>query len=55
MVTGWQWSLGVTDQTLESSFGDNSGIDILDIRFEIWKSCLPKSKVRQASKTPAWF
>jgi hypothetical protein len=48
----------VTDQTLESSFGDNSGINILfhvDIRYKIIKSCLPKSKVRQASKTPAWF
>ena len=45
----------MTDQTLESSFGDNSGINSLFCKVEDWKSCLPKSKVRQASKTPAWF
>ena len=45
----------MTDQTLESSFGDNSGINIMFCKVEDWKSCLPKSKVRQASKTPAWF
>ena len=46
----------MADQTLESSFGDNSGIQyFVDMRFKIWKSSLPKSQVRQTSKTPAWF